>query len=301
MNHEHNIEQLAHGATASTLTLLFDGLFFICFNKETDPATECQVGFVTTAPDHEISINIFEAVNLGEGEIEESRYSINLNTSRARRIGLLELDVPGVMPSVTRKGHRMSIDRQHPNDENKEFFKWIIDLENSDEMHTTPLTLIPNVLKPVLKITTGEFYTVRVSQEASVDNIGTARKYERIQGNTKHKDFGAVAELIGVRINSLPQDKAFLKVGELILPLVRKAGTGCIVHFRNRRPESHTKGEAEQPHVTHSSDFPHFYHAFTVNPLERFDFMAKKIKPDAFPPAVCYSSTGSKTPRIIEE
>lgn len=295
MSHEVDVHQSAAATAAPALTILFDGLFFLCFNRQTDPATECQVGFVTTAPDHLLSIHIVEAVDVGEGEIEATEYSINLSTARARNMGQIELDVPGATASVTRKGQGMTINRQHPNDQDKDFFKWIIDLEN-EEMHNTPLTLMQEVLKPIFKITTGEFYTHELSKEG--DPVATARKYERIQGNTKRKDFGAVAAIMGVRINTLPQGKAFLKAGELILPLVRKAGSVCVVEFKNRRPELQTKDDDGPPHAQHSSDFPNFYHAFAVNPLERFDFKVKRNVMHAYPPAICYPSSGSKTSSI---
>jgi hypothetical protein len=292
MHHERKMESFAIDATIPALTLLFDGLFFFCFSQKDDPATECQIGFLTTAPEHKIGISVIEKFDLGNGECETTTYSIEPSTERARRIQTLELDVPGITLGVTRNGNGMSIDRQNPTDETKEYFKWIIDMENSNEMHTGPLTPIKNVLKPVLKIRTGEFYTAHISQAGA--SINTARKYELIQGNTKHKNFGAVADLIGLRIHSLPEDKAFLKVDELILPLVRKAGAKCMVYFKNLCSEVHTPEQEER----HPSDFPYFYHAFAMHPLEQFDFKVIKTKAVAYPPAVCYSAGGSETTRI---
>lgn len=292
MHNERKVESFAIDATTPALTLLFDGLFFFCFSQKDDPATECQVGFLTTAPEHKISINIIEIFDLGEGEFETTTYSIEPSTERARRIQTLELDVPGITLGVTRNGHDVKIRRQNPTDENKENFNWVIDMEDRTLMHTGPLPPIKNVLKPVLKIHSGEFYTAHISQKG--DSINTARKYELIQGNTKHKNFGAVADLIGMRIHSLPENKAFLKIDELTLPLVRKEGAKCMVYFKNLCSEAHKPGEEER----HPSDFPYFYHAFAVHPLEQFDFRVIKTKDIAFPPAVCYGAVGSETTRI---
>ena len=272
---------------APDLELEFDGLFFLCFNTGgkpavNDPADECRVGFVTTAQQHKIIISVKQKSASGV-ETELSGFPVTLEHAEARRMQI-DLNVPGVeSPSVKRKGHDTAIDRHSFNDSNKEFFKWIIDLENF-EMHNTQLPLIKGVLKPVMHINIGEFYTKTLSEKT---------QYFRTKVDTQDTDFGFVAEIPGVRIAALPEDKAFLKVGASTYTLDTSAGTTYRVIFKNRCPKCDEAKVGE----LHLSDFPHYYHAFDVKALDQYDFDYDEGQP-AFPPAICYAAGGSRTTDI---
>jgi hypothetical protein len=275
-------DQNANAELAPALELIFNGLFFLCFNNEgelaeEDPAGECCVGFLTTAPQHLITIT-----GRRVGVIKPD-FAFTLSHVAARRMQI-GLDVPGVVPpSVTRKGHDSPIDRTTPTEVTGEYFKWIIDLENS-EMHDRKLPLIPYVLKPVLKVNIGEFYTKELSKV----------KYFRTKVDEPDKDFGSVAAVTGVRIAALPQGKAFLKFEDaLSFPLAAPEGQTYEVTFTNLCPQCEEKNLGN----LHLSDFPLHYHAFDVKALERYDFDYPDPSP-AFPPAVCYAATGSRTTDI---
>lgn len=267
------------------LGLVFDGLFFLCFNTggglaANDPASECRVGFVTTAPPHRITISVKQ--KSASGVVTDlPGFPVELSHAAARRMQI-DLSVPGVeSPSVTRKGHHLTIDRPHPTEENKEYFKWIIDLENF-EMHNTKLELIRGVLKPVMHINIGEFYTKELSR---INN------YFRTKVDAENTDYGAAAAVTGVRIAALPQDKAFLKVGASTYMLDTSAGTTYEVIFTNRCPQC----DDEELGRLHLSDFPLHYHAFNVKVLDQYDF---DFPDQAFPPAICYAASGSRTTDI---
>lgn len=207
----------------------------------------------------------------------------------------MSLDIPGAAtPSVTRKGNAERINRHDPN-KNKQHYKWIIDLENPEEMHQKPLTLVRNVFKPILRIRTGEFYAQELSTVP----------YECIKGNMERKDFGYVASIIGVNIAELPEMKAILKLGALSFPFSAKNDqTAFEIKFSNKRPLK--KVDMHALHKAHISDFPYYYHAFNVSALERFDFDFAESptdnthegtkENDGVPPAVCYSSGGRFPP-----
>lgn len=275
-------QQTANTESAPALELVFNGLFFLCFNTEgkpadEDPAGECRIGFLTTAPQHLITITG------GPVGMNKPDFSFALNHNAVRKLQLA-LDIPGVVPpSVTRKGHKLPIQRMLPTEETKEYFQWIIDLENA-EMHRKKLTLIPNVLKPVLKINTGEFYTKDLSKV----------KYFRTRVDEPDEDFGAMAAVTGVRIAALPQGKAFLKFSDAVsFPLVAPAGKTYEVTFTNLCPQCEEKNLGD----LHLSDFPLHYHAFDVKALEQYDFDYPEQVP-GFPPAVCYAASGSQTTDI---
>jgi hypothetical protein len=136
-----------------------------------------------------------------------------------------------------------------------------------------------------------------------------------------------VAASTGLRIDTLPQNKATLNIGNLNVPLVEQAGATCVVTIKNRCPAcegvretinnlklrpvvdslvdvlkhlsfSHSSEEIEaklpedQP-----SDFPLYYHAFDVKIRGQFDFEPIIVE-RTYPPAVCYAVSGSETTDI---
>ena len=283
-----NEQQVAENAISSTppaLNLIFDGLFFLCFNTEgnpapNDPAGECRIGFVTTAPPHKIIISGKRTFTVGD-VTQTTEFERTYTHTEARRIQI-DLIVPGVeSPSVTRRGHPTAINRQTPTDSNKEFFKWIIDLENH-ELHNTKLSLIRGALRPVMHIPIGEFYTKDLSRV----------KYFRTRVDSDRSEFGNVAEKTGVRINTLPRNIAQLRLGETIIDLVTKPGETCEVKFKNRCPQCDERNLGS----LHFSDFPEHYNAFDVGILDQYDFDFDE--PPALPPAICYAASGSRTTDI---
>jgi hypothetical protein len=321
---EQNITRATEVATDPPLNLIFDGLFFFCFNAGgdppapavSDPASECRIGFLTTAPRHVITISGERKIPVGDQTVIE-KFDFTLTHKQARKIGLFELDVPGVAsPSVRREGHGGTIDRNNPTEANKKYFQWIIDMEQSP-LHATKLTPVPGVLKPVMHVNIGKFYT---------DSLSDVRYY-LTKVDEEPRQFGKVAARTGLIIDTLPQGKASLKIGDLNLPLVEKAGATCKVTIKNRCPV--LDGVMEKlaqlklrpllddiielfhffsPDPTpeeikdllrrlQGSDFPLYYHAFDVKIRGQFDFEPVDEE-RAFPPAVCYAASGSETTNI---
>src|SRR5256885_10909141 len=120
MSHEQRTEEAASTSTVPALNLIFDGLFFLCFNTEgrpadEGPAGECRVGFLTTAPQHLITIT---GKRVG---VDKPDFAFILSHATARRIQI-DFDVPGVAsPNVTRKGHELPIDRTSPTEITEEY------------------------------------------------------------------------------------------------------------------------------------------------------------------------------------
>lgn len=284
MDHEHDT------AAPPTITFLFDGLFFLCFDEE---AKECQIGVLTTAPGHRLSITVTKRT----GD-EETAYTTALNSAVARLAGHISLDIEGAAaPGVTRYGYGdgTPITRED-RDAHPENFKWVIDFENS-EMHGKELPKVEGILSPVLHMGVGEFYTAKVSEHKQI----------RTRGNAAHKTFGYVAELIGSRITLDRPGRAILKAGETTWVLPIETGSTYVVHLKYLRPEHaehrHEGITTESPRLSTHSDLHFYYHALDVPATERFDFepvLRNRVVKPMFgaPPLICYATTGSKTKQV---
>lgn len=292
---EQQVERASNTSAAPALKLVFDGLFFFCFNDGgtprqpavADPAAECRVGFITTAPRHLLTIS-GQQTSVNGGLKVFSGFDVTLTHGQARKM-LIDLDVPGVPArSVRRRGYDPAFNRRADPSPPDDSFQWIIDLENSD-LHNTKLPLLPGVLNPVMHINIGEFYTEDLSL---VDYFHT--KLGQDPPREAEPNFGKAAVRTGVIINTLPEGKAFLKLGAATLPLVAEAGLTFEVTFRNHCPSCDiANDEVEDLHL---SDFPLHYHAFDVKALDQFDLDFRGST--AFPPAICYAASGSRTTDI---
>ncbi len=200
------------------------------------------------------------------------------------------IEVQGSNVGVTRKGYGDGalICRDDPNDPKvgRENYKWIIDFENS-ELHDAELGKISNILRPVIHINNGEFYTHKVSED----------KYICVRGNTTHRPFGHVAETIGARINLGDEDHVIVRIGTQSWTLPRKPGATYEVHFENLR-QGHGSHDTEHrvaapPAHPGSSDLQYYYQAFDVPATEAFDFEPEAKRGD--PPLICYATGGRRT------
>ena len=287
------VEQAADVASIPALRLIFDGLFFLCFNTDgnqaiNDPVDECRVGFITTAPRHLITITGQQTAP--DGRVVTKGFNRNFTHAQARKMQI-DLDVPGAPPqSVRRRGYDPAFNRLAAKRPPGDSFQWIIDLENSD-LHNTKLKLIPEVLKPVMHIHIGEFYT----EELSVVKYFRTKPGEERPGEDDPPNFGEAAVLTGVIIDTLPQGKAFLKLGDEPLSLIADAGLTYEVIFKNQCPPC----EVQDPKIEalHLSDFSHHYHAFEVIAPSQFDLDYHEAGTGA-PPAICYAASGSRTTDI---
>jgi hypothetical protein len=322
---EQQLERTATAESTPALNIIFDGLFFFCFNNGGNPpvpagsdlASECRIGFLTTAPGHKITISGVRTIPVGNNQSVTESFNFNLKHREARMIGNISLDVPGVTtPSVRRRGYTTSFNRLSNPSPPSDSFQWIVDLEQAP-LHATKLTLVPGVLKPVMRVNIGEFYTESLSD--------VPYNYTKVDEDPRL--FGKMAERTGLIIATLPQKKASLNIGDLSLPLVEKEGATCKVTIKNRCPAlegvRETLNQLKLRPVldgimdvlnclsfsttpedikdilqqVQASDFPFYYQAFDVKVRGQFDF--EPIDPKrSFPPAVCYVASGSETTDI---
>jgi hypothetical protein len=231
-----------------TIRILFDGLFFLCFDTEENPSNECQIGALTTASDHELTVTIVESVEVkkGSGQHLCSHKTFTLHPSMSRYIGHLRLNVQSKsrrIEGVERYGYDHG-DPLPSRDSELTYpanFKWILDFENG-EFHADPLDIAEGVFNPVLHINTGLFYS----------DTPSSKKYDLVKADVATKPFGVVARTMGANIELEEDDEIVLERREgedcegedcwvPLLPLARNPDATYLIHLQNVCPKCKTE------------------------------------------------------------
>jgi hypothetical protein len=218
-----------------TIKLLFDGLFFFCFDTQSEESKECQIGVLTTAFEHELSVTIVETIpetRGGETYYKHSTRVFSLGQSLCRLLGHIYINVRSKsrrIPGVTRYGYGNGdpLASREDTTTDPENFKWIIDFENG-EFSSDKLTIAPKVFSPVLHINTGEFRT----------HITAKGLYNVVKADVTQKYFGHVAQTIAANIALEQDDGIFLEdaSGKPLWTLDRNPAATYLIHFQNVCP-----------------------------------------------------------------
>lgn len=284
-----------------TIQLVFDGLFFFCFDDtpdRKDPAKTCQIGVLSTALKHELFISITET---REGKSKEQ--TLHFNHSMCRLIDDVRLEINKGDASIIRRGYKGSStpisDRPNPTAENKTDFTWMLDFENGEiDFKKAPRDIASDVFRPIIHLDAGEFYSKKLGplSFSCIDSEGSKR------------EFGFVAETIGVDINLKPDEEVTLTI-ESSVPLLDlsmkfkpEEGVKYLVYLQNVRPEHKRDAVGgEMTHMTAStqttpqSDLIYYYQAFKNCPgNEQYDLEPDMNDDDrGAPPSICYPGGGS--------
>src|SRR5262249_49330272 len=139
-------------------------------------------------------------------------------------------------------------------------FCWIIDIE-SEEFHAKKLELKPGKLKPIIQLSNGELFTARKTDPLT-----------RKRGIGRYKDFGYVADKVGLRLTLQHNENLVLRVvgaGDSGLAFSLSPNMYHTVEISNVYP--HTMKEATEP--TH---FQYYYGLFdNVGLLRKFEFQLR--------------------------
>lgn len=235
----------------ATITIRFTGLLVFCFDKQ---RKHCQIGIHSTTDDHELRLRLIKRGPDPESESEQTR---TLNHAQLRQSSELEfwLDVEG--DSLTQQTAEPFIaGRQDEPPSNPQDFRWVIDLEG-EHFYNQPLKLRRGVLKPILCVPKGLFYTAELSSEPylALPVAATGTKQSRARG----RSLGQIAKVVGANIHLTHPNQA----------LVLRAGRNGPELWRLKREEGATYEitveNGDTPQAPPGGDFDYYYHAIELN------------------------------------
>jgi hypothetical protein len=317
-------------ARVPTVKILLDGLLLLRFDTNEETSTECQVGVVSTAFDHELSVSIIEtlpAPKYGSKAYIHNKRIFTLCPSTCRHLGSINLHVvsrSGRKQKVTRYGYGDGNPLQDRSaDPDTQNFKWILDFTNG-EFHDTKVAIARGVFSPVIRLNAGEFYT----------HATTEMEYDCVKADASKRYFGKMAQTIGVNIDLKDDEELVLQRpdGTTLWPLKRHPKATYLIRLQNVCPACKTpvdtdvikaqslmtsknekefrekekalmlkdekkderKEEKKDPKERYGrSDLQYYYDAFTgFSGIEHYDFPPLRPLIGA-KPLVCYPVSGS--------
>jgi hypothetical protein len=301
-----------------TVKLLFDGLFFLRFDSKEDPARECQIGVLTTAINHELTVTIIETTEFKEGVYKYTNKVFTLSPSICRLLGDVNFHIRSAtsQPNVTRYGYGDGKPLPDRSDTDKYpwNYKWIVDFANG-EFNEQKIVIAPGAFSPILHLNAGDFYTHAYSKT----------QYDVVKADVAERYFGWVAMTIGVNIQLRDGDAIVLeRDGKPLWEFDRNPEATYLIHFQNTCPacteptqqdvalarnlyQANTYEEfielekARETTTTHKpippdghSDLQYYYDAFIgCSGLDKYDF--KAVNDSGAAPLLCYPAGGGTT------
>jgi hypothetical protein len=234
--------------TTGRIRIRFRGLLVFCFDKR---RRYCQIGALSKN-DHELR---FHLIKRGPDPESESEQTLTIPHSFIRQSSDLWLDVEGE-PSPKRQAAepfiagRRDVPPTDPQD-----FRRVIDLEG-EHFYNRPLKVRNGVLGPMLFITTGLFYSAKLTSDSY---LALPNGPKRARGMTKAPGkLGPIAEYIGADLCLHPKQALVLRAGRSgpeLLRLEREEGVTYEVTVEN----------LDKTQATVGRDFGHYYEAFVLN------------------------------------
>jgi hypothetical protein len=237
--------------TTGRIRIRFRGLLVFCFDKR---RKYCQIGALSK-DDHELRVHL---VKRGPDPESESEQTLTMPHGLIRQSSDLWLDVEGE-PSPKRQAAepfiagRRDVPATDPQD-----FRRVIDLEG-EHFYNRPLKVRSGVLGPILVVTTGLFYSARLTSDSY---LALPDVTKRARGATKALGkLGQIAEYIGADLCLHPKQALVLRAGRNgpeLLRLEREEGVTYEVAVEN----------LDKTQATVGRDFGHYYEAFELNQEE---------------------------------
>jgi hypothetical protein len=237
------VDKTSHSSTP-TVTLVLRGLMVI----HPDPAREYFEAGILKAPGHQFRVEVREKTSAGV-----SKYLVPLPpfTDDAWSLEFTSPTKRGV--SLYQSG---AFDRKAGIGDPRDF-RWAVDIEGT-EFYNEQVKINENQLGPIVRVTSGEFYTKDKS-----------RPVMRRQGDGTFQLFGSIAEEIAA--DYVTRGDVVLrsvKSGKEILRLPAKPATTYEIILENQPvTEGHMAGMASS-----SDHFQYYYHVIAKPKTEWFEF-----------------------------
>jgi hypothetical protein len=233
-----------------TIAIYFTGLLAFCFNKELN---HCQIGVHSKTDDHEL---ILRFVKKGPDPESESEQTLTISHDLIRGSSNLWLDVEGEPYPEHCSAEPFIAGRQNEQLTDPQDFRRVVDLEG-EHFYNRPLKLRTGVLKPILVVAKGLFYTATLTPEL-YRTVSVASDGAPAAGQV----LGQIAEYVGVNIYLTHPNQALVlragRNGSELLCLKREEGTIYQITIEN----------VDTPQAPAGSDFYYYYDAIELHRSE---------------------------------
>ncbi len=234
--------------TTGRIRIRFRGLLVFCFDKR---RKYCQIGALSK-DDHELR---FHLVKRGLDPESESEQTLTIPHGLIRQPSYLWLDVEGEPSPKRQTAEPFIAGRRDKPPIDPQDFRRVVDLEG-EHFYNRPLKVRSGVLGPILVITTGLFYSARLTSNSY---LALPDVPKRSRGTTKAPGkLGQIAEYIGADLSIHPKQALVLRAGRNgpeLLRLEREEGVTYEIAVEN----------LDKTQTTVGRDFGHYYEAFELD------------------------------------
>lgn len=238
-----SVEKTFHDSTP-TVRIVLRGLMVF----HPDPAREYFEAGILPAPGHRFRVEVREKTNSGVSTFEVSLPTV---TNLVNDSWSLEFTNPQKQGISFYQGG--AFDRKAGIGDPRDF-RWALDIEGT-EFYNEQVMIKENQLGPIVRITSGEFYTK-----------GKSRPLMRRQGDGTFQPFGSIAEEIAADFLIKGGDVVLrsAKSGKEILRLQKKPATTYEIILENQ--------PATEGHMASSDHFQYYYQVIAKPKTEWFEF-----------------------------
>jgi len=232
-----------------TFSIFFTGLLVFCFDKRRKC---CQIG-ILSKDDHELRIRV---VKKGRGPEDGLEQTLTINHALIRQSSELLLDVEGEPPSKQRTAEPFIVGNRDEPPTDPQDFRRVMDLEG-EYFYNRPLKVRSGVLRPILIVAEGLFYTAALTSDLYRTIPVAANGAMRTPWASR--TLGQIAEYVGANIYLTHPNQALVlragRNGSELLRLNREGGTTYEITVEN----------GDTPQAPAGSDFDYYYDAFELN------------------------------------
>ena len=240
-----------------TIVIRFAGLLVFCFDKRFN---HCQIGVHSKTDDHELRLRF---IKKGPDLESQSEQTLTIGHALIRQSADFWLDVEGEHSSEPRTAEPFIVGKWNEPPTDPQDFRRVVDLE-SDLFYNRPLKVRRGVLRPILFITQGLFYTSTLTSVSylavPVASNRTGRRPQRsmMAVGAMGRSLGRIAEYVGANFYfTHPNQALVLRAGRSGSELLRLEGEGATYEI--------TIENGDMPHAPAGGDFDYYYDAFELN------------------------------------
>lgn len=245
---KHRTSVKTSDSSTPTVTIVLRGLMVF----HPDPAREYFEAGILPAPGHRFRVEVRETSNSGVSTFDVPLPTVNDLVNDSWSVEFTSPMKPGI--GFYQKG---AFDRKAGIGDPRDF-RWALDIEGT-EFYNEQVTIKENQLGPIVRLTSGEFYT-------KVRSHPTMRK----QGDGTFQYFGSIADEIAADFHVTGGDVVLrsAKSGKEILRLAKKPATTYEIILENQPvTEGHMASMASDP-----DHFQYYYQVIAKPKTEWYGF-----------------------------